>query len=264
MPRARLLKPGFFLNPDLGEMPQAARLLFAGLWCVADRAGRLVDDPRRLKVQLLPWDDENVDELLDELAGAGFICRYATGGARFIHILNFEKHQHPHRNEPESTLPECIAVSVNSPTTSDNVRSEPDNAGSTPAVTSNLLTVTGNRIAVTGNPDSGAAAAKGTSLIRAWEQATGTLVTALVAERMDAAEEDVGTEWVLDAISETGQAGVKSWKYTAAIIARWKLEGRGPPKDAAPEDAFEARKQREKAATERILAESKRLAEARK
>ena len=43
MARARLLKPGFFTNEDLCELPAFGRLLFAGLWTIADREGRLED-----------------------------------------------------------------------------------------------------------------------------------------------------------------------------------------------------------------------------
>ena len=43
--RTRLLKPGFFMNEELARLPVRARLLFAGLWCLADREGRLEDRP---------------------------------------------------------------------------------------------------------------------------------------------------------------------------------------------------------------------------
>jgi len=52
--RARNIKPGFFKNDQLAECHPLARLLFAGLWCEADRAGRLKDRPKRLKVECLP------------------------------------------------------------------------------------------------------------------------------------------------------------------------------------------------------------------
>ncbi len=39
MARARNIKPGFFDNEILGELPALTRLLFIGLWCLADREG---------------------------------------------------------------------------------------------------------------------------------------------------------------------------------------------------------------------------------
>ena len=43
MPGARNIKPAFFANEFLAELPCEARLLFIGLWTLADRRGRLED-----------------------------------------------------------------------------------------------------------------------------------------------------------------------------------------------------------------------------
>lgn len=59
-----------------------------------------------------------------------------------------------------------------------------------------------------------------------WTSATGTTVTRMVGDAMESALEDIPADWVKDAIRETGLAGAKSWKYTAAILERWKHEGR--------------------------------------
>ena len=107
MPRARLLKPGFFTNDDLVELNFATRLLFAGLWTIADRRGRLEDRPRRIKIELFPADDVDVDAMLQALTGHGFIHRYTVGSQMLIHVRSFPKHQTPHHREPESTLPAC-------------------------------------------------------------------------------------------------------------------------------------------------------------
>lgn len=100
-----MLKPGFFTNDDLAELPMAARLLFAGLWTIADRAGRLEDRPRRIKAEILPYDEEDVDGLLTALCARGFLIRYSAEESRYIQIVNFAKHQSPHVREPESVIP---------------------------------------------------------------------------------------------------------------------------------------------------------------
>ena len=61
MARSRNIKPGFFLNDDLAECEPLARLLFAGLWCIADREGRLEDRPKRIKIEVLPYDNCDVN-----------------------------------------------------------------------------------------------------------------------------------------------------------------------------------------------------------
>lgn len=104
--RARLLKPGFFLNEDLAKLPLAGRLLFIGLWCLADREGRLENRPVRIKAAVFPYNGEiEIDALLDQLADSGLIARYEVNGTACIHIPTFLKHQHPHPRESESTLP---------------------------------------------------------------------------------------------------------------------------------------------------------------
>ncbi len=105
MARCRNLKPGFFENEALAECSPLARLLFAGLWCIADREGRLEDRPKRIRAKLLPYDDGSVDDMLQELHRVGFILRYAAGGERFIQVVNFAKHQNPHHREGPSTIP---------------------------------------------------------------------------------------------------------------------------------------------------------------
>jgi len=103
MARSRNIKPGFFKNDLLGECSLGARLLFIGLWTLADREGRLEDRPKRIKGELFPYDSFDIEPFLKELDGT-FILRYAANGAKLVQILTFEKHQNPHYKELPSTL----------------------------------------------------------------------------------------------------------------------------------------------------------------
>lgn len=111
--RARNLKPGFFKNEDLAETSYPARFLFQGLWCMADREGRLEDRPKRIQAELFPYDHQvDIEGLLQELeskrepdGSPAFIMRYKVGSACYIQVVNFARHQHPHIHEPESTMP---------------------------------------------------------------------------------------------------------------------------------------------------------------
>lgn len=105
MARARSLKPGFFTNEDLIDLPFEYRLLFAGLWTLADREGRLEDRPKRIKLSIFPGDDVDVEAGLVALAARNFIIRYEVGGARYIQIVAWGKHQSPHIKEAKSTIP---------------------------------------------------------------------------------------------------------------------------------------------------------------
>ena len=68
MARARNIKPALFLNEDLVECSFPARYLFTGLWTQADCFGRLENRPKKLKMALLPCDNVDLVELLQELA----------------------------------------------------------------------------------------------------------------------------------------------------------------------------------------------------
>jgi hypothetical protein len=111
--RARSLKPGYFKNERLAALPPFARLLFAGLWGLADREGRLRDNSRLIGAEIFPYEKHNVEKLLRVLAeveepnggGPAFILRYEVNSSRYIQIVNFISHQNPHVKEPPSVIP---------------------------------------------------------------------------------------------------------------------------------------------------------------
>jgi len=106
--RTRNIKPAFFDNDTLGSLDPLVRLLFIGLWCIADREGRLEDRPRRIKKTLLGYDDATAEEtsgMLQQLADTGFIIRYEAEGSEYIQIVNFSKHQNPNMKEKGSEIP---------------------------------------------------------------------------------------------------------------------------------------------------------------
>lgn len=105
MPRARLIKPQFFLDRVIVKLSAYARLLFIGLWTLADREGRVRDEPEIIKVQLLPFDDCEIESLLLELVAGNLISRYESKGLQILQIRSFTKHQHCHVREPASILP---------------------------------------------------------------------------------------------------------------------------------------------------------------
>ncbi|WP_371355570.1 phage replication protein [Pseudomonas chlororaphis] len=130
MARARNIKPALFKNEILGVSDPMHTLLFEGLWLLADRAGRLEDRPLRIKGEIFPYREGlDMESMLNWLSSEGFIVRYLVDGKRFIEICNFEKHQNPHKNEPESEIPDpsmgCVAT--------EEIRSTSEKIGSAPA-----------------------------------------------------------------------------------------------------------------------------------
>jgi hypothetical protein len=104
--RSRNIKPGFFMNDELGEIEPLGRILFIGLWTIADREGRLEDRPKRIRAEILPFDNCDVDMLLNALHEKEFITRYSVDKSSYIQITNFSKHQNPHPKEAASSIPE--------------------------------------------------------------------------------------------------------------------------------------------------------------
>jgi len=108
MARSRNIKPGFFTNDVLGELPALTRLLFAGLWIIADREGRIEDRPKKIRAEVLPYDQCDADEMLQALENNGFVLRYESCGVKVIQVLAWDKHQNPHVKEAPSTLPAYV------------------------------------------------------------------------------------------------------------------------------------------------------------
>lgn len=102
MARSRNIKPGFFLNDTLADISPMGRLLFIGLWTIADFKGCVAHSPRKIKAQVLPYDECDVEALLINLEQDRFIRSYVNCGKKYIKIVNFELHQNPHKNEREA------------------------------------------------------------------------------------------------------------------------------------------------------------------
>lgn len=117
MARMRIVKPGFFTNEEIAELPPLTRILFIGLWTLADRKGRLEDRPKRIKAEIMPYDNHNIDSALSTLHDTKFIVRYSHEGKKYIQISNFEKHQHCHVKESESTIPAPCLHGASTPLT---------------------------------------------------------------------------------------------------------------------------------------------------
>jgi hypothetical protein len=104
--RARNLKPGFFKNEELAKLPPLARLLFAGLWCYADREGRFEWRPEKIRAEIFPYEKRcDITCHLMSLHDKKLIGRYSQNGSFYGFIPNFTKHQNPHPHEMKSAIP---------------------------------------------------------------------------------------------------------------------------------------------------------------
>ena len=111
MARIRYLKPDFFKDEDIKELPFEARLFYQGLWVQADREGRGEDRPERLKIEIMPYDEVDAEKIMQLLfcpkknGKRPFIVRYEIDGEKYYQIINWQKHQKPHKTERNSDIP---------------------------------------------------------------------------------------------------------------------------------------------------------------
>lgn len=60
------------------------------------------------------------------------------------------------------------------------------------------------------------------------------MLTQLIAEQLQDAEQVYPAEWFPEAFELAAQADKRSWRYVRAILQRWASEGKGPPKSPKP------------------------------
>lgn len=99
MPRERTLSHGFFTNHLLASCEPVARLLFQGIWTVADFDGCFQWDPPALAMKLLPRDQFDPVAAMDKLEGDGFLKSYRASVGKFGYVVNWHKYQDPHPAE---------------------------------------------------------------------------------------------------------------------------------------------------------------------
>ncbi len=110
MARIRTIKPGLFRHEQLYDAERTSklplRIAFAGLFTAADREGRFQWAPRALKLDCLPYDDCDFEDVLNALNEHGFIQKYEVNRKAFGFIPTWQIHQHVNVREVASTYPE--------------------------------------------------------------------------------------------------------------------------------------------------------------
>ena len=166
MARARNIKPAFFDNDLLADIEPLGRLLFIGLWTIADYKGDLVYREKRIKAQLLPYDNCSIKKIMINLDKSGFVRFYSDGDSIYLNIVNFSKHQNPHKNErakgseiPSFSKSMAQAIDLNTLTINlDKNGTSPDNNETNPA--DSLLLIPDSLSPITDSPPETVAVAK--------------------------------------------------------------------------------------------------------
>jgi hypothetical protein len=119
--RIRSVKPEYWADEEIAELPRDARLLLIGLWNLADEHGRLRGDARYVKGQLLPYDDDlsasDVDKLLDLIGATGRLVRYQAGSRSYVYLPTLAQDQRLEPDKVPSKLPAPPDLSASAPRT---------------------------------------------------------------------------------------------------------------------------------------------------
>lgn len=96
MARRRIIDPAFWDDAHIGRLPLGARLAFQATWTLADDAGLLEADERRLRLFAFRYDnltDAQVGRWLVMLEELGRLVRYEAQGRAYWVITRFHRHQ---------------------------------------------------------------------------------------------------------------------------------------------------------------------------
>ena len=113
MARIRTIKPEFWADEKIGPLDPTTRLVFLGLWSMADDAGRLIDSDKQIDAFIFPYTSETCRRSIDELESIGRIRRGMTqSGQRVIQIVNWH-HQKIDKPNKKAQLPPIVEPSSN-------------------------------------------------------------------------------------------------------------------------------------------------------
>jgi hypothetical protein len=116
--RIRSIKPELRTSLTVADWPREVRYLWVLLWGYLDDHGRGVDDPRLIKADCLPLDEDvtrdTIDRWIDLIAATGPLCRYQYAGRRYIHAPNWSEHQRP-SHPAASRIPVCPVHDLHEP-----------------------------------------------------------------------------------------------------------------------------------------------------
>lgn len=161
MARIRSIKPEFWDDRRLAKATSRdARLLYIGLWNLADEHSRLNGDPVWIAARVFPYDsDIGADEcarLLDELARGDWVQKYTVRGDPYLFLPSLAKHQRLEPDKVPSRLPSPMeadtkpASDLHTPIVPDESASRADESAPD-ADQSALLYVAGSREHVAGS-----------------------------------------------------------------------------------------------------------------
>lgn len=104
MPRIRTIKPEFWTDSLMVQLPHLTRLIYIALWNLADDHGYIRDEPERVAMEIMPREKpSDVDASLQLLAACGRLEWFVSeDGASYYRVAHWDDHQrvdHPAKSK---------------------------------------------------------------------------------------------------------------------------------------------------------------------
>lgn len=93
MARIRTIKPQFWTDESVVDLPFEYRLLFIGIWNFADDDGFIENKPKQIKLQVFPGDDVNVASGIRALVKRQMLEPLTLDGMKVLRVRGWKGHQ---------------------------------------------------------------------------------------------------------------------------------------------------------------------------
>ena len=110
MARKRMIDPNIWVSEDFGKLSTLAKLIFIGMFSIADDYGYGRANPAYIKSVLFPYDDDkriaDIEKSLDSIAANMSVIFYTHDGKDYYSLTNWNKWQKVEKPSKFRNIPE--------------------------------------------------------------------------------------------------------------------------------------------------------------
>lgn len=114
MARIRTIKPEFWDDEKLADLPYGCRLLFIGIWNFADDAGVIRANEKFIKSKIFPYDENlrnsEVKKWVDCLVESHMLIPVSHNGESYLIVRTFLDHQRIDARYKKHVIPESLVT----------------------------------------------------------------------------------------------------------------------------------------------------------
>lgn len=116
MARIRTIKPEFWEDEKIAQLPMPCRLFFIGCWNFADDFGIIKGNATLLKSWIFPYDEDlrvsEIKKWIDALVNARMLVPIISNGESYYIIRTFRSHQVLDKRYEKSYLPKELVTKI--------------------------------------------------------------------------------------------------------------------------------------------------------